>query len=382
MPAPVSRRSLLKTGAGLVLASAANPAAAQAAAGKASGALVRPARPLVLGHRGCCALRPEHTLASYAKAIADGADFIEPDLVATSDGILIARHENNVAETTDVASRPEFAARKTTKTIDGHTITGWFTEDFTLAEIKSLRARELLADMRAESHTYDGRFQIVSFDEIVDFVAAESATLGRPIGLIPELKHSTYYRRIGLPLEQAFLNSISRSGYLATAPVIVQSFELANLVALRQQIAGRPNIKLMQLVGAPHESPADLAAANDPRRWGDLLTPEGLAQIASYADWLAPPTRLLIPLDANGRLARPTGLTAAAHHAGLLVGTWTFRPENTFLPAEWRNGAASGVRNEAGSLGEIGRYLAEGIDGFFTDDPAIGRAAVRGASRS
>ena len=330
----------------------------------------------MLGHRGACAWRPEHTLGSYARAIADGADFIEPDLVCTKDGVLVARHENNIAETTDVAAHGEFASRRATRIIDGESVTGWFTEDFTLAELKTLRARERLGALRPESQSYDGHFQIVSFEEIADFVAAEAAARGRRIGLIPELKHSTYFASIGLPVEQRFLDRIAASHYLSTAPVIVQSFEIGNLVALRLGIAGRTNMQLMQLVGAPEEHPADLLAHGDTRVWRDVLSPAGLANIASYADWLAPNTRMLIPREANGRLGQSTGLIEAAHGAGLLVGTWTFRPENHFLPAELHDGGGDGMRNPQGSLAEIRRYLAAGIDGFFTDDPALGRMAV------
>jgi glycerophosphoryl diester phosphodiesterase len=259
----------------------------------------RPERPLVFGHRGACALRPEHTLASYAKAIADGADFIEPDLVATRDGVLVARHENNIADTTDVADRREFANRRTQKKIDGKEVEGWFTEDFTLAELKTLRAKERLdAALRPESHSYDGDFQILSFDEIVDFVAAGAAAGGRPIGLIPELKHSTYFASIGLPLEDRFLNALRPPRkLLKKMPVIVQSFEIGNLQRLRSLIGGDPNFQLMQLTeSAPGETPADRVAAQDTRSWAERLkTKHGLAEIAEYADWIAPYARDLIP---------------------------------------------------------------------------------------
>jgi len=367
MKFPLSRRMML----GATLASAAGSGNLSLAA------TAKPkAKPVVMGHRGCSALRPEHTLASYAKAIADGADFIEPDLVCTKDGVLVARHENAIHETTDAADHPEFASRRTTKVIDGESITSWFTEDFTLAELKTLRARERLTGMREESHRHDGHFQLVTFEEVADFVAAESAARGRIIGLIPELKHSTYFAATGLPLEDRFLATIAASAYLSSAPLIVQSFEVSNLKALRPKIASRVNIQLMQLIGAPKEIPADLAAKGQSRTWADLLTPRGLAEIASYAHWLAPNTRMLIPTGPDGRLGAPTGLAEAAHKAGLLVGTWTFRPENAFLAADFRNAAGQGARNEAGSLAEIRHYLALGLDGFFTDDPALGRRAV------
>lgn len=375
----LNRRMVLGAGAVLPLAAATRgwgEGRPPVPSGRASGALVRPARPLLMAHRGCSALRPEHTLAAYAKAIADGADFIEPDLVATKDGCLVARHENNIAETTDVSGRAEFAGRKTVKTIDGVKQEGWFTEDFTLAELRSLRARERLAGMRGESHGYDGMFRLCTFAEIVDFVAAEAAARGRTIGLIPEIKHSTYFAGIGLPLEPRLIAELATSRYLAQAPVIVQSFEVANLQALRRDLAGFANVRLMQLIGDPAELPADQQRLRQGKTYAELLTAEGLAAMAHYADYVAPNTRMLIPLDPAGRLAPPTGLVEAAHAAGLLVGTWTFRPENRFLAADFRDGSGDAQRNEAGSIAEIRRYLATGLDAFFTDDPGLGLQAL------
>lgn len=366
----LSRRAIMAGGAGLALA----PALPGWAAAQAK--RPRPAKPLVMGHRGCSALRPEHTLGSYAKAIADGADFIEPDLVATKDGVLVIRHENDISGTTDIAAHSEFAGRRTTKTVDGTAITGWFTEDFTLAELKTLRARERLGALRPESQSYDGAFQLVTLEEMVDFVTAEAAARGRTIGIIPELKHSTYFAGIGLPLEPRLMQAFAASAYLRRAPVIVQSFEVGNLKALRPQVARLPNVQLMQLTEDPRHSPHDAVAGGRALTYAQMLTPSGLSEVASYADWIAPATRTIIPLGADGRLAASTGLTWAAHIAGLLVGCYTFRPENSFLAADFRNGAGDGARNPAGSVAEIRRYLAEGLDGFFTDDPALGRQAV------
>jgi len=349
----LSRRTLIAAGAGMTFASA-FPAAARPS---------RPAKPLVLAHRGASALRPEHTLASYAKAIEDGADFVEPDLVATKDGVLVARHENEIGGTTDVTDHPEFAGRKATRTIDGQPLTGWFTEDFTLAELKTLRAKERLGAVRPESQGYDGQFQIVTFDEIADFVAAEAAARGRTIGLIPEIKHSTYFAGIGLPLEPRFLAALRTHAYLRRAPVIVQSFETENLKALRPKLGEFANVQLLQLV-----EPSPQTAA--------MLTPAGLATIATYADWLSPNTRAIIPTLADGKLGAPSGLVEAAHRAGLLVSAWTFRPENRFLPADLRDGAGDDARNPKGSVAEMRRYLAAGLDALFTDDPALGREAV------
>lgn len=368
--APITRRAALAGTAAVAVSALAGRAGAKALA-------PAKAKPLVFGHRGAPAHRPEHTLGSYALAIADGADFVEPDLVPTKDGVLVIRHENNLAETTDVSAHPEFAARKTTKSIDGTAMTGWFTEDFTLAELKTLRAKERLGPLRPESQGYDGEFQILTFDEMIDFVGAEAAARGRTVGIIPEIKHSSYFASIGQPMEQRFLDVLGAHRYLASAPVILQSFEIANLRWLRPRLSGKPNVRLMQLTEST-TAPADRVLAGDKRTWAERLTPDGLREIASYADFLAPYCRDLIPLSPDGRLTTPTPLIAQAHAAGLLVGSWTFRPENHFLAADFRDAAGDAARNPAGSVAEIRRYLAAGIDGFFTDDPKLGREAVEG----
>lgn len=347
------------------------PAAADAAQKTAPGRKVE-----LFAHRGASALRPEHTLASYAKAIADGADFIEPDLVSTKDGVLVARHENFLNETTDVALRPEFAARRVTRTIDGITLNGWFTEDFTLAELKTLRAVERLPKVRPKNTQYDRMFQILTWDEIIDFAAANAATTGKVIGLIPELKHSTYFASIGLPLEDRFLASIAAHEYTQRCPLVVQSFEVANLKYLRSVLGKRPNIRLMQLV--ERGRPADVVAAGGDLTFEKMCTPQGLKEMARYADIVAPPTRALIPLLADGRLGQPTALIADAHAAGLLVHTWTFRPENRFLAADFRNDQGEDARHDNGSVAEMRRYIEAGIDGFFSDDSALGRRAIDG----
>ncbi|MBJ6120815.1 glycerophosphodiester phosphodiesterase [Sphingomonas mollis] len=328
--------------------------------------------PLVFAHRGASAWRPEHTLPAYARAIRDGADYIEPDLVMTRDGVLVARHENDIADTTDVARHPRFADRRTTKTIDGMPHTGWFTEDFTLDELKTLRAIERLGHVRPESRSYDGLFPILTWDEIVDFTAAESARLHRPIGLVPELKHSTYFAGIGLPLEDAFIASIARHPWLRTAPLEVQSFEAANLRYLRDRLGRPANLRLMQLIGDADARPADDPALS----YAAMTTPAGLADIARYADVVAPSARAVIPTGPDDRLLAPTSLVADAHAAGLLVRVWTFRPENRFLAADFRDDAGPDARNPAGSIAEMRAWLATGIDGFFTDDPALGKAAL------
>jgi glycerophosphoryl diester phosphodiesterase len=334
------------------------------------------ARVMVIGHRGASALRPEHTLASYAKAIADGADFIEPDLVMTSDGVLVARHENEIGSTTDVADHPEFAARKASKVIDGQEVTGWFSEDFSLAELKTLRARERLPGLR--STQYDGQFPLATLEEIIGLAAVESKARGRIIGLIPEIKHGSYFRGIGLPLEDKLLATLAAHDYTRTAPVEIQSFEVGNLKYLRGRLlaGGHTNIRLLQLLGGAQEQPHDAAAAGGKLTYAQMMTPAGLREIAGYADAIGPSIRAIIPLEFNRALGAPTALVHDAHAAGLEVHPYTFRPENHFLPPELWQGVDPRHVNEAGSIAEVRAYLAAGIDAFFTDDPAIGRKAL------
>jgi glycerophosphoryl diester phosphodiesterase len=334
-----------------------------------------PDKPLVIGHRGASALLPEHTLAAYTRAIADGADYIEPDLVATRDGVLVARHENEIGGTTDVAQRPEFAARKRRQVIDGETFEGWFTEDFNLAELKTLRARERLPELRGTAH--DGRYEIATLDEIILLAQEQATSTGRSIGLIPEIKHPSHFQRIGLPMEERLLDTLAAHAYTREAPVVIQSFEQDNLRALRKHLgASQRNIRLLQLLGAPDSQPGDALAAGKPTRYADLMTPEGLKDIAGYAEIIGPWTRLLMPVAEDGTLAAPTALMADASAAGVQVWPYTFRPENHFLPKALREGDDPRTRGEAGSLAEIRAYLALGIGGFFTDDPALGRRAV------
>ena len=351
-----------------------------AAIGAAAGARAgepRP-KPLVFGHRGACALRPEHTLASYALAIADGADYVEPDLCITRDGVLVIRHEPEISGTTDVAAHPEFASRRTSKVVDGETMEGWFLTDFTLPELKTLRARERLPLVRPQNARWDGAFEVPTFTEYLDFVAAESAARGRLIGMVPEIKHSTWHAAQGLPIEERFLAALASHPYAKRAPVEIQSFETANLRDLRRRLGRPANVRLMQLVDDPSARPADLAATGSATTWAELTTAAGLRAMATYADTVSPNSRVLIPLDAQGRLGPPAPIIRDAHAAGLLVRSWTFRPENQFLPADLRSDAGPNARDPKGSVAEIRRYLAAGLDGFFTDDPALGRIAVDG----
>lgn len=332
-------------------------------------------RVMVIGHRGASALRPEHTLAAYRQAIEDGADVVEPDLVSTRDGVLVARHENEISGTTDVAQRAEFAERKRKRTIDGEEVEGWFVEDFTLAELKTLRARERLPQLRSTDD--DGRYEIPTLEEIIALVAAESSARGRVIGLIPEIKHPSYFQSIGLAMEAKLLATLAAHAYTRTATVTIQSFEIANLRDLRGRMGSSPrNIRLLQLLGDPKEQPGDVLAAGGEIRYADMMTPAGLRTIAEYADAIGPYSRSIIPVDTQGQLGKPTSLVRDAHAAGLQVQPYTFRPENQFLPRALWKGEDPRTRNETGSIAEIRAYLKAGIDGFFTDDPAVGRKAM------
>ncbi|ABB11864.1 glycerophosphodiester phosphodiesterase [Burkholderia lata] len=332
----------------------------------------------VVGHRGASALRPEHTLASYRKAVEDGADVIEPDLVSTRDGVLVARHENEISGTTNVSTLPQFASRKATKTIDGAELTGWFTEDFTLAELKTLRARERIPQVRPANTAYNDQFEIPTFDEIVALAKQLSAQTGRTIHLYPETKHPTYFQSIGLPLEDRLVDALLKDSYTArTATVYIQSFEVANLKTIRNRIkSSQPNWKLVQLMDEAGQRPYDFVKANDKRTYGDLSTRDGMREVATYANGVGPYKTSIIAVAADGTLQQPTPYVRYAHEAGLVVHPYTFRPENNFLPASLKDGGTPATRNTAGSVREIQAYLRAGIDGFFTDDPAVGRTAV------
>jgi glycerophosphoryl diester phosphodiesterase len=332
-------------------------------------------RPLVIGHRGACGYRPEHTLESYRLAIRLGADYVEPDLVSTRDGVLVARHENEISATTDVAARAEFARRRTTKIISGAPVTGWFTEDFTLRELRTLRAVERLPGVRPQNRVFDGRHQIPTFQEIIDLVGAEERRLGRPIGIYPETKHPSYFQSIGLPLEEPLVRSLCRNELAdPAAHVLVQSFETGSL----RKLARLADVRLIQLVdsaGAPY----DLSAAGDPRTYADLATPAGLAAVARYAYGIGAVKDLLVPRDPAGALLDPAPVVQDAHRAGLAVHAWTFRAENRFLPLDFRVGAAPEARGDVVSEYEL--FFRLGVDGVFTDHPdtAVAARAALGA---
>jgi glycerophosphoryl diester phosphodiesterase len=351
------------------------------------------AAPLVIGHRGASGYVPEHTLMAYWLAIEQGADYVEPDLVSTKDGVLVARHENAIAivnadgsireATTDVAERPEFADRKATKLIDGVSFTGWFTEDFTLAELKTLRAKERLPALRVANTRFDRMFEVPTFEEVLTLVdqanerrrlkalaegGHKAAAKVKPIGVYPETKHPTYFDGINLSLEEPLLKSLHRRGYRGpNAPVFIQSFEVGNLKALAKQTR-LPLVQLLNGAGQPY----DFTVAGDKRTYADLARAEGLKEIATYATGVGANTNLMIPL-VGGKLGTPTTLVSDAHKLGLKVHGWTFRAENNFLPSDFDSSTNPA---ELGDLaGQITAFLKLGMDGFFTDHPFLGRQA-------
>jgi glycerophosphoryl diester phosphodiesterase len=326
-------------------------------------------RPLVFGHRGASGYRPEHTLASYDLAIRMGADVIEPDLVTTKDGVLVARHEPEIGGTTDVADHPEFAARRTTKIVDGVSTTGWFTEDFTFAELRTLRAKERIPQIRQHNTLFDGRYQIPSFQEVIDLAKRASRQYHREIGIAPETKHPTYFRAQGKALEPALIRTLNANGLNRPgAAVYVQSFEVSNLMALRSSL----RVHLVQLTSATG-APYDFVVAGDPRTYADLVTPAGLREIARYADWLGPDKTQIVPRTATGESLPPTTLVSDAHLAGLDVVPYTFRAENPFLPLELRRGTDPTAYGNF--FAELAMFYGLGVDGLFSDQPDIAREA-------
>jgi len=329
--------------------------------------------PAVVAHRGASGYRPEHTLEAYRLAIRLGADDIELDLVCTRDGVLVARHENEIGGTTDVAAHPEFADRRTTKVVDGEERTGWFTEDFTLAELKALTARERFPKLRPASAAYDGSLGVATFNEVLAMVHAESVRAGRTVGVMAELKHAAYYDTIGLPLDRPLLSDLRRHGLdHPRSRVTVMSFETTIL----RRLAGQTRIPVVQLLESAEKRPADLAALGDPTTYADLATPEGLARIDEYADGVGAHRTLVLPRADDGSLLPPTQLVRDAHRRWLTVHVWTLRHENAFLPAGLRIGDEPGGHGDL--AGEARLFLDAGVDGLISDQPDV-LLAVRDA---
>ncbi|WP_336215224.1 glycerophosphodiester phosphodiesterase [Nonomuraea sp. LPB2021202275-12-8] len=318
---------------------------------------------VIVGHRGSAGHRPEHTQGSYELAVAMGADWIEPDLVPTKDHVLVVRHENEISGTTDVSLRPEFAARRTTKVIDGRNVTGWFTEDFTLAELKTLRAVERLPAIRQRNTVYNGYYQVLTFQEVLDLAKKLRRQYGRAVGVFPETKHPTYFRSIGLPLEEPLIETVKRNGLdRPNSAVVVQSFEPSSLKRVDKEL----RVPLWQALGTTGR-PYDLTAAGDPTTYADMMKPEGLAKIAEYAQWIGPDKSSAIPINPDGSSGTPTTLVSDAHKAGLKIGVYTFRSENQYLPLQLRHGQIPTDHGDA--LAEYRAHLDLGVDAFVTDYP-------------
>jgi glycerophosphoryl diester phosphodiesterase len=342
-----------------------------AAAARSEATVAKARKVTIYGHRGAAGYRPEHTIGSYTLAARMGADYIEPDLVSTKDHVLVVRHDPEIGETTDVADHPEFADRRTTKTIDYDTITGWFTQDFTLAELKTLHAKERIPDIRQHNTLWDGRYKILTFQEFLNLRRKLERQLHRRIGIIPELKHSTYFRSIGLPLEEPFVRTLRRNHIANRAgKVTVQSFEVANLKKLHKQLPGVPLVQLLD--SQVTHSPGDVKARGGTLTYGQMATPQGLRRIHRYAQIVSPDKSFIVPRDASERSLAPTSFVRDAHAAGLQVVPYTFRAENTFLPAELRIG--TNPSDYGNFKAELRQFIRLGIDGLFTDNADIAKA--------
>lgn len=327
--------------------------------------------PTVIAHRGASGYRPEHTLGSYQLALDMGAHVIEQDLVPTKDGHLVCRLLLEKKNTTDVAAHPEFASRRTTKSVDGTSLTGWFTEDFTLAELKTLRAKERIPGTRQENTLYDGRWSVPTFEEVLRWAEAEGRRRGRPVWLHVETKHPSYFRSIGLGLEEPLARLLRRYGRdRRDSPVFLQSFEPSSM----QRMAKLVSSPRVVLLSGASSRPWDFVEAGDPRTVADLVRPEGLDWIASFAQGLGPTLDLVIPKDADGRLTRPTTLVRDAHARGLVLHPYTMRNENSFLPADFRRGTDPNAYGDV--FAAYRAYFATGIDGIFTDNPDTGLLAA------
>ncbi|MGW0768074.1 glycerophosphodiester phosphodiesterase [Streptomyces sp. NPDC002676] len=348
------------------------PGAARAAEASTTGYAGRGLKslpvPTIIGHRGASGYRPEHTFGSYNLALDLGADVVEAgDLVPTKDGHLVCRHEPEIGGTTDVAAHPEFADRKTTKVVDGVSVTGWFTEDFTLAELKTLRAVERIPANRPHNTLYNGRWEIPTFEEVLQWQDEQTRKRGKQVWIYPETKHPTYFRKLGLGLEERVAKLLRKYGKDSRySPVILQSFEPSSIQKLNQLVDN----PLVVLLSSATSRPYDFVEAGDPRTVADLITPAGLREIAGYAQGIGPTLDLVIPKNADGTLGRPTTLVTDAHKVGLVLHPYTMRNENPFLPAEYRKGTAADAYGDP--FGAFKTYFATGIDGVFTDNADTG----------
>ncbi len=335
---------------------------------------------LVVGHRGASALRPEHTLASYQKAIDDGADFIEPDLVSTKDGVLVTRHENEIGGTTNVSTLSQFADRKTTKNIDGKDLTGWFTEDFTLSELQQLKARERIPEFRPTNTAYNDLYPVPTLEQVIELAEANYKKTGKIIGLYIETKHPTYFKNQKLAMEDTLLKTLAKYKYTREiAPVYLQSFEVQNLIDLKNELDLHKTIKhaqIIQLYDAKTAQPADFVESGETKTYADLATAQGLKDVAKYANGVGPSKGYILNFNDNGSV-QTTSFITDAHTAGLKVHPYTFRPENNYLPTPLKcSQDKPAERCPSGALKEFEAYFKAGVDGVFTDDPALGREAV------
>lgn len=374
-PGPGRRAMIGAAVGGAALLGAATPAHASSAAGtRAAGRDEDLPVPTVIAHRGASGYRPEHTMGAYQLALDMGADIIEQDLVPTKDGHLVCRHENDISGTTDVADHPEFADRRTTKTVDGQAITGWFTEDFTLAELKTLRATERIPDQRPNNTLYDGRWTVPSYEEVLEWADEQGHARGRTIWLYTETKHPTYFRGLGLGLEEPLARLLRRFGRARRdAAVFLQSFEPSSM----QRMAGLAGTPCVVLLSSAGSRPWDFTVSGDERTVADLITPEGLREIAGYAQGIGPTLDLVIPRQSDGSLGTPTTLVSDAHAQNLLVHPYTLRNENSFLPADFRTGDDSQRYGDV--FGALRTYFGEGIDGIFADQPDTALLAAEDA---
>jgi glycerophosphoryl diester phosphodiesterase len=334
----------------------------------ASTAAPQPPEVLVIAHRGSSDVLPEHTMAAYQLAIEQCADYLEVDVVLTSDGVLVARHENELSRTTDVEEHPEFADRHVTKQIDGHDVSGWFSEDFTVAELQTLAVN----GSAPATITPAGSFRIATFDEIAELASRSQTCDERPVGLYVETKRPSYYASIGRPLEPELLRVLAAHGFVgADAPVFIQSFETSNLRGL----ATATDLPLVQLLGCSG-APFDLRVAGDARTYADLATPAGLAEIAAYADAVAPCKDLVVRKDESNQVVETTTLVDDAHANGLPVHAWTFQRYNRTLPASLQQPGGPDAPGDA--IGEMEMFISVGVDGLISDNPDLAAAAARG----